>query len=1081
MSGAILAAALITGDALNANLRRLALERTGGIRSAVELDGRYVDAALADRLARRAGATVAPALKLSASVLGTQEDGAETRIDRVNAYGVDARFFALTARAPALAGGGTEPNAGRILVSPRLAEAAGAAAFSSLRFAKPSDFPLDMPLGDRRDDRTARRSVVVSGVLPAAALGNFSLLASQIPPLNVFADRDWLAAAAGATNRANLLLSDADPGRLEAALREALEPADVGIRIEEGRQGVLVVESNRIYLDEAHVRALADAAPRPVLALHHLADAFEAGEGAGFRETPYGFIAALSPGNDARLGAVPADMPDDAVVINGWLAERLRIGVGDRLTIRWRRFGADGKLAADAASFRVAKVIEMANADQERALLPRFPGLTDVDRCADWDIGMPMDRDRLADAANEEYWNKYGATPKAYVTLAAGRRMLGSVFGSAMSARFPPQTPKEDILAALRKADPRELGLTVRAVCAEALQAANQAMDFRELFGGMAFVLMAAALTMTGLLASLGVAHRREELGVLRSAGFGSWRLTGLWLAESLLPLAAGVVAGVACGVVGARLLVWAMNRFWAGAVASARIPFSVEYGACWLAGALTLGMSLLAVYWGIRRTVRLPSSELLGGRDGEAASGARGRSAARTAVIGSVTLLVAVALLASSGRVSASEASGLFFGAGLLLMVSLLCLAKWLALKLDGGARSVAGPLLAGVLNVARYRRRNLLVMILLATGCFLTVGILAMKQDPAADWEQTWSGSGGFGWMVETSLPAAADKAGAALRKALGAESAVLAMRVRAGDEAGCLNLNRAVRPRLLGVSPREAETLRAFERNDARQGTHRSIWRSLDATLPDGTIPCLAGDLTTVEYGLHASVGVSGGSVYEYTGEDGRIWRLRVVGALPVRSGVLQGSLILDRAALMRLYPSTSGDGLWLVRSRRPEREVAEGLRHALGRYGGIVTPCRERLRLLGAVESTYLDMFLVLGGLGVVLGAAGVGLVALRNAAARRGELAVLRALGVPPRQMVKYLAAEYAYVLLFGGMAGILPALLAVQPVMRTLGQEMPVGLMALLIAAIATSGAAGTFAAVIAAARMRIAGALRGE
>lgn len=1078
LSGAVLAAALITGDALNANLRRLALERIGGIRSAVELSGRLIDAAVADRLARRTGATVAPVLKLSASLLATRPDGTETRIDRVIAYGVDKRFLALGASSA------VPPRESEMRLSQRLADALGSSAAAWLRVEQPSDFPIDMPLGDRRGDRSSRRPVRPSGVLPDAALGRFSLVANPIPPLNGFADRDWLSIAAGVTNRVNLLVSDASPECLEAALRSELEPADLGVRLERGTGGVWVVQADRVYLDEAFVRALTRSAAAPVLALHHLADGFAAGEGADKRETPYGFITALSPSADARLGVAPPDMADDEVVVNAWLAQRLGIVAGDRMTIRWRRFDAGGRLAPDRAVFRVTRVIGMEAAGRERSLLPRFPGLTDVERCADWDIGMPMDRTQLADAANEAYWRQYGAAPKAFVTLAAGRRMTGTLFGSAMIARFPPEASPSEIASVLRKADPHALGLVVRPVQAEAVQAAGQAMDFRELFVGMAFVLMVSALILTGMLAALGVAYRREEVGVLRSAGFTPHRLAGLWLGESVLPLAVGTVIGVAAGIAGARLLVWAMNRFWAGAVASAEIPFTVAVGACGLAAGLTLMLSLLAVYWGIRRTVRLQVGELLGAQDGEVSLRDGRRGLYWTVVTGAAALVGAVGLLGVSGNVSGAEASWIFFGSGFLLMVALLCLAQGLLLLINTGRRPVAGPVLAGVLNGVRYRQRGMLVMILLASGCFLTVGILSMQQDPAANIEQTGSGSGGFGLMVETSLPMPADRADAVLRKTLDAEAALLAIRVRDGDEASCLNLNRALRPRLLGVVPEEAERLQAFERSggtSAGAPSAVSIWRLLGSEPGDGAIPVLAGDLTTVEYGLHAKAGLKNGTVYEYTGEDGRTWRLRVVGALPVRSGVLQGSLIMDRAALMRMYPSIPGDGLWLVRSRLPEDETVSRLRHALGRYGGIVMPTRDRLRMLGAVESTYLEMFLVLGGLGVVLGAAGVGLVVLRNAGVRRGEMAVLRAIGVPPRLLFKYLLAEYGYLLLGGLAAGVVPALVAVQPVMRQLGQQMPVGTMALLIAAMVLSGVAGTCAAVLSASRMSIIEALHGE
>ena len=1089
LAAAVLAGAMLAGDALNRNLRRMALERVGGVRSAVELRGRFVDASLADRLEKQTGSTVAPVLRLSSTFLAIGDTGVETRFDRLNAYGVDERFVSLSgvAKPETPQTGGRRIHPGDILLSARVADALGssvAAPATSLRFEQPSAFPLEMPLGDRRGDRAVRRPVQTRGVLPDAELGRFSLVANQIPPPNAFVDRDWLADAAGVPHRANLLLGKAEPAALEAALRAALLPSDAGLELSRimpptGTGGVWLVRSERIYLDEAYARALSVAAPStPVVSLHHLADAFAAGG----RETPYGFITALSPTSDSRLGVVPAGMADDGIVINSWLAETLGLKVGDALTLRWRRFEAGGRLVPDSAELTVARVIDMAAAVSEAALMPKFPGLTDADKCADWDVGLPMERAKLDDPANAAYWKTYGSAPKAYVTLAAGKRMLGTHFGSAMAVRFSPETGQDAIQSALRRAEPRDLGFVVRPVRQEALQAAEQAMDFRELFVGMAFVLMISALILTGLLASLGVANRREEVGVLRASGFGARRIAWLWLAESLPPLAMGAAGGVVAGVGGAWLLVWALNRFWNAAVASSPIPFTVGVKACAVAGALSLGLSLLTVRWGVRSTVRVQVRDLLGGEAEEDVPDVGRRWEIGNLAIALGAALLAAALLVLSGRVSSSEASGIFFGAGLLLMVSLLCLARLAVngFSRSGGGRLAAGPIRAGLLNVARHRRRSLLVMILLSTGCFLTVGILAMKQDPAADTAPSWSGGGGYGFLVEAAIPLPGDKGGEVIRKSLEAGADALAFRVREGDEAGCLNLNRATQPRVLGVSPESAKAARAFEKPATGAGED-SVWFLLKRTLDDGAIPALAGDLTTVEYGLQAKTGEKDGSVYEFAGENGRVWRLRLVGALPVRTGVLQGSLIIDEAVLTRMAPSSPGAGLWLVRSSLPESAAAARLRAGLGRYGGTVAPVRDRLRLLGAVESTYLDMFLVLGGLGVVLGAVGVGLVVLRNAAARRGELAVLRAVGVPSRKVLAYLAAEYVYVVLAGLVAGAVPALLAVRPAMNNLGQQMPVGAMAWLIAAMFASGLLGTFAAVIAASRMHLMEALRGE
>ncbi len=1145
LATAVLATALLTGDALNRNLLRIAQERTGQVRAAVELRGRFVNAALADRLEKEVGVPVAPVLRLSAAVLSIAEDGTEAQLDRVNAYGVDARFFALglpveTASGrldgrhqavptggriaqgvnpddkPGRAGPPDPPRqrtvqellvgtqgapadvaANRMLLSRSVQEALGTTgtqAVLSLRFEQPSAFPSDMPLGDWRGERVVRRPVQVRGVLADAELGRLSLVANQLPPRNVFAGRAWLGGEAGVGNGANLLLTVASPAKLEAALRTALLPSDAGVTVAAGTGGVWLVQSERVYLDEAYARALDESKLAPVLALHHLADAFVAGglrgrspsragtngleEAVLALETPYGFITALSPTDDPRLGVVPAGMRDDEIVLNAWMAEKLGLGVGDWMTLRWRRFEAGGKLVSDTAEFRVARVLDMAACVSERERLPRFPGLSDVNRCADWSVGMALDPAQLNDPDNEAYWKAYGPTPKAFITLTAGRQMLGTHFGSAMTARISPEYGREDIVAALRRAEPRELGFAVRPVQQEALQAAGQAMDFRQLFTGMSFVLMVSALILTGLLASLSVAHRREEVGVLRAAGFTPQHVMGLWLTESSIPLVAGVAAGVVAGLGGARLLVWGLNRFWSRAVASAQIPFAMELESCVVAGVVALILSLLAVWWGVRRAMRVQVRELLGDQTGEEEDPAGSPWIVGNFSAGMGAALLALVLLGTAEYAAGASAAVVFFGAGLLLVISLLCLARLLVQFLGSAAGQPAtGPVRAGVLNVARHRGRSLLVMALLATGSFLTFGTLSMKQDPAANLTQPGSGSGGFDVMVERSIPLPGNKADEALRQALNPRAVVLPFRVHEGDEAGCLNLNRAQQPQLLGVSPEAAIASRAFE----WPGPGEPFWPLLRLPLPDGSIPVLAGDRTTLEYGLQAKAGVFEGSVYEYAGEDGRVWRLRIVGTLPVRTGVLQGSLLVDEAVFTRMYPSAPGHSLWLVRSAQPEATMAAGLRQALGRNGGRVTPTRVRLRMLGAVESTYLDMFLVLGGLGVVLGAAGVGLVVLRSTAARRRELAVLRAVGVPARQVLVYLLAEHVYVLLAGLVAGVLPALVAVQPAMRNLGQEMPMGAMATMIAAMVLVGFLCIAAAVRSAARQPLREALRGE
>ena len=56
---------------------------------------------------------------------------------------------------------------------------------------------------------------------------------------------------------------------------------------------------------------------------------------------------------------------------------------------------------------------------------------------------------------------------------------------------------------------------------------------------------------------------------------------------------------------------------------------------------------------------------------------------------------------------------------------------------------------------------------------------------------------------------------------------------------------------------------------------------------------------------------------------------------------------------------------------------------------------------RLAAFQEVQNTYLSIFQLLGGLGLLLGTVGLGMVVLRNALERRSELAELR---TPPAQL-----------------------------------------------------------------------------
>jgi len=422
---------------------------------------------------------------------------------------------------------------------------------------------------------------------------------------------------------------------------------------------------------------------------------------------------------------------------------------------------------------------------------------------------------------------------------------------------------------------------------------------------------------------------------------------------------------------------------------------------------------------------------------------------------------------------------------------------------------------------NAARRRGRSLSTVAILACGVFLVLAVGAFYQGPQANSAARAGGTGGFALFGETSMPVVADLNTAAgrrtyaLPKETGTEETgtvpfsglsekgtvpvsaergtvpfsqqrekgtaplsfqVVALRVHEGDDASCLNLNRPQQPRVVGVRPEELASRVAFSfATTAAQTAGESPWMLLKASPGGAEVPAVA-DQTTLEWSLQKSVG----DTLDLTDERGLRFRARIVGAL--EGSVLQGSLIISEDAFIEKFPSQGGYRMFLI-DAPPEQagEIAKVLSQQMSDVGLAVTTTVERLAAFNAVQNTYVAIFQVLGGLGLVLGSIGMGIVVLRNIMERRSELALLRAVGFPVRSLYRMILWEHWLLLAMGLAAGLAASVLAVWPVLRSSGGPTPYFLLAALVLAVLVSGMLWTLLATRLALRGPILAALRNE
>lgn len=1056
---AILTGALIVGDSVRFSLKRFAMLRLGRTEFAMPLAHRFADASLADDIAKAAGKggpSVLPVLRLPAMAMVDEEGDRARQINRVNVLGVTGPFVSLGS------GDSVHPSGQEAALGGRLAAALGVREGDTIavRIAKPSLLPRQAPLASRKDRLAVRADLKVVKVLSDEAMGRFSLDANQVAPYNIFVDLEWLQERVDLQGKANLFLvsesGDGPGGRdMGAVLRSVWTPETAGMAWKTNA-GVAQLVSDRVYIDPPVAAAL--SVPH-VSTLTYLVSGIATTDGT--RRIPYSFAVACSPTPDRALGPVPEDMRDDEVLVNAWVAGKLGLAAGSRLRIEYQAMLDSDRFDARSREFTVKAVLPMPALAGEAALVPRFPGLTDVNSCKDWDIGMPMDESDLKNADNEAYWNEYRTTPKVFLTLAAGRAMWANRFGDTTGIRIPGgDAGFEKARTALRAGvNPAALGFVFLPVRQQASAAVEQGMDFGELFLGMSFFLIIAALLLTGMLFAFSVEQRSEEMGVLSAQGFRAAHLRRMLMTEGVLLAAAGSLIGVFAATLYTKALIYGLGRYWRDAVAGSAIHYHSEWGtyaAGAVSGIVCAVVTLLVAVW---RQTRRPARELLEldltQSSDTVATSRPGWIAWALAAGGGA---IAVALAAWGALARPDGAVEIFFSAGGLLLVAGLAWVRIALYAVDGASQHLPGLAALGRRNAARRVGRSLAVAALLACGTFLVFAVSSMKQDVVSTAHRRDSGTGGFALFAESSFDLPDDLNSVKGRKLLipkpeewPAGMEIVPVKVREGDDASCLNLNRAQSPRLLGVNPSEMSRRGAFCR-----GNDAGLWRLLDSPGPAGTVPALIGDDNTAKYGL----GKKAGDVLLFNDERGNEFKVTIVGVLPHHISVFQGALLIPMTAFHEKYPSTGGARMFLIdlggTPAGDPRVVAAARR--LTAAGLDVVPSSSRLAMFYSVEETYLQMFLVLGGLGMLLGSIGLGVMVMRNVLERRGELAMLLCVGFTRRMVASMVVSEHLLLLLGGTAVGVVASAVAIWPTVSAPGATVPFALLAALLAGMLAAG-----------------------
>ena len=1049
---ASLGASLGVGDALETELARLARARRGQATD-VLLFLRPLSAEALTRTAELPGQSAA-----------VYDERGRTRIPEgphieSTVLGIDDRYTALQGLPfPA-------PKGREAYLSAALAEALGVKVGETVLVDVPKARALSASLlfGDRSGAQATVR-LRVAKILGPSEGGEFTLRPTPDLPRAVYVSVTVLATAISSDESeerseppsiANRLLIRAQGAQDREAwpkrVIDALTLEDFGLRISTTTLGTVVHAGEATITPDLESGVRKALAVPPQEGLAYLATGIDLGK----TSVPYSVVMGLSTEElQARSGTSALAAGGRRLWLSEWAARDLAAKPGSPVTLHFDLWREAGRLEPQSVEFTLAGIVPDARAAQDRSLVPTYPGISDAKSLGEWDPPFPIELARIR-PKDEDFWKKYGPSPKAYLDIATARELFGDS-GSRLTTLFTKSadeaTLSRDILMRLREGAPPFIVQDLASA-----SGASSALDFGAYFAGFSALLIMSALLVAAAFVRFLFETRSRELGVLRMCGWNARDVRRLCITEASLLSALGALVGLALTPLVSLGLRQILRPVWARGVSESPALVTAES----LAASTVLGflLSVAALILALRATLRREPLDLLLSREGEVARKPRSRTAWLPG--GAALLLIVAVALIQTGRLP--EGPGFFMVGGCALAFGLGLMRRW-ALSTRGASPS--SPVRVGLRGLRFRPARVLFVAILLSSATFVVFAVSSFAKRDTSD--RTPAGPrGGFDLFVETSGPVFDDIATpqGRLRAGLGdaegplGRSPISRFRLREGEDTSCLNLYAPKSPRLLGVEKAFRDLGRfpfaaSLATTDAEKANPWSLL--MPASGLGQEVPAIV-DANSLQYVLHKSLG----DTMEILDGHGKPLRLKFVASL--KETALRSEILIAEEAFETYFPQAEGYRVFLIEAPAAEGEIAQALRDAWRDRGALVSSLADRLARYYEVENTYLASFQWLGALAAALSTLTLIAVAARSVFERRAEWFVLRTSGFAPGDLRVIVASEIAALALASVSIGAIAAAIALLPLPRASHPALVLTLLFPAICLLAT--AAATFGA----------------
>lgn len=1003
LSTAILVGALIIGDSVKFSLQQITVQRLGKTSQVVTAGERLFHQQLAKQITGNSNSKASALLRANGFAV---IEGGELRINQLAVWGVDSTFSYFANNHAAF---NLKDN--EVAINENLAEIAGLKTGDEflLRVNKLNTFPANTPFVAEKEATLSFR-VTVAQLLKPEQMGNFNLQNIQSAPRNVFVNLAWINQQMGLASKANVMLLSDGISKEEIInnLQKSWTTDDINLQVRENATlNYTEVISDRVFIEPAVEAYLKDKLPD----VHAVFSYFINDVSFNEKQTPYSFVS-----TDESLSG-------GQIRVSEWLAEDLNLKVKDTVRLSYFEIGPLRRLIQKDTIFIVENIYKQQGPFADQNLMPVIPGLSDAGNCRDWKTGVPVDLKKIR-PKDESYWNLWKGTPKAFISLKTAQKLWSNRFGQSTAIRIDGLKKAELEKTLLSGLQPSQMGYDVKDVKAEGFSAASNGTDFGQLFIGLSFFVLFAAVLLVILLFQLYLGFRKAEIGNYSAMGFSMKSIRNLFLSESSIIVMAGILIGIPLAILYNQLILKAINTIWVDIVRTSIVNIYIRPVSL-VGGSIIIALlSVIAVYFILKRFLKQQVIAIQ-----RKSSLAKAKNGRLSLWLGLSFIVLSLALLFAKGISNRETDPELFFISGFGLLPGLILLFSYSLQRLSAYESANTFSLRSLLLKrVAGDRKRTVMIVSFLSVGIFMVVSTGLNRKDLSAHADLPSSGTGGYDYLVETTMPVLFDVNTPKGKETLDlpSEAKIVQFQAQAGDDASCLNLNRVARPRIIACNPLQLNERSAFtfvaktEDLDAQ-----NQWLSLNKTLADSVIPAIA-DQTVIQWSLGKKIG----DTLVYKDETGKALKLKLIGGLA--NSVFQGNVIISEDHFVKAFPSVSGSGVFLIDA--PDSTLnAENIQNGWRNYGPQITRTTDRLLSFYQIENTYLNIFLMLGALGLLIGTIGLGILIFRITFEHIPEYALMRSLGFQKSGIYSLLIKEKLFLMIVSVLIGIVPAILSGLP------------------------------------------------